>query len=1556
MALRLKDEPSWTAFLTEAGIPNTEAGQYATILFKNRVTEEILPDLTADHLNTLGITLLGDVLSIIRYAKKKLSESTNNNNNNADASRNHDTGVSYRPPTTAAKLPEITSEMTHAQFRKVETDWHVYKQLTKIPPSEIEPLLYSACDDTVQTNIINSTVKFFDLTEKKMFETLEEVVTRRVNSAVHRKNFRNIKQEENETIQSYLTRIRSAAVDCEFVCPECDLDISRVDIKDQFVQGLQNETLQMDILAKADQLKSFEEVVKHSEAYETALRDQTLLQPTNASSQVNRISDYRKIKQGSKFSKPQHTSAPESCSGCGSADHGTRGTPPRHTHCPAWGKQCSHCKRDNHFEAVCRRGLPSSNACALVCHIQYDSKKDMYSTADNDTQEIATHLTPFIKNARGAAVDIFPDSGANITMGGPKQLQQIGMSTSQLRPCMKRVQAVGGSELVCKGWIPIKFEIGEHNTIQPVYFCERVDRLYFSKQACKEMNMIPQCFPKPMPKSPTANVSSIQEQTVKRSLPPPRPTRIPYPPTTENVPKLKEYILKAFSTSTFLNSDEPFPALNAPPFKIFLKENAIPYAQHTPIPVPHHLKASVKALLDRDIKRGIIKPVEVNTPVFWCAPMVVTVKPDGSIRRTIDYQHLNSQCLRQTHYTDSPFNLASQIPPNTKKTVIDAVDGFHSVKVDEECQPMLIFITEWGRFQPLRLPQGYFASGDAYTHRMDNITEQVPRKLKIIDDTLLHDESIADNFFHTWDYLTLCANNGIVANEKKFQFCQDTVDFAGLNITPTGITPSEKLITAIRDFPTPKDLTGARSWFGLVNQVAWAYSISPLMAPFRDLIKPNKNFYWDDKLDKIFNESKNKIVNLVVEGVQSFEISRRTCLQTDWSEDGLGYVLLQKHCECTLESPVCCSDGWKLIFAGSRFTKPAESGYAPIEGEALALAWALEHSRMFTMGCPDLLVAVDHKPLLGVFNSRDLQSIKNPRLRNFKENTLAWRFSITHVAGKWTRAADALSRQKQNMSPLLAHIREQTPSPHGHWESADTACRVASIQTVNNLKSVTLDDIRTASLLDQQYQDLIKIVKQGFPDKRNKTEPAHLREFWEVRHRLYELDGVIYMDKRTVVPRLLRKLVMDHLHAANQGVTGMRFRANQTVYWPGLDRSINIHRANCKDCTERAPSQPAEPIVLTPSPSHPFQQICADFFHIGGHGYLSTVDRFSGWPSIYHFKPGHLTSKSVINELRDLFIAYGVPEELSNDGGPQFTSSLFTGFLQDWGVKTRLSSVAYPQSNGRAELGVKAAKRIIHNNVASDGSLNTDAAARAILTYRNTPLPDIKMSPAQILLHRNLRDGIPVHPQHYRMHKSWIIQASDRERAYAARNQRIVEKYNSHTRELPQLSVGKHVVVQSKNKRWNRNGRIVQVLPHRQYRVRMYPSGRVTLQNRRFIRECAAEENHPIIPSAPIPVAQPSTTAGAPSQPTVTADSPNAEPPRAPQDSSAGQETSGNQTPDTPPSPTLRENQEATNTPPSATPIASRNGAEDTPPAPAAPLPTSKLPMGSAQATNIQQP
>ena len=60
---------------------------------------------------------------------------------------------------------------------------------------------------------------------------------------------------------------------------------------------------------------------------------------------------------------------------------------------------------------------------------------------------------------------------------------------------------------------------------------------------------------------------------------------------------------------------------------------------------------------------------------------------------------------------------------------------------------------------------------------------------------------------------------------------------------------------------------------------------------------------------------------------------------------------------------------------------------------------ALEKTRHFVIGCPDLTIAVDHKPLLKVFGNRSLEAIPNPRLRNLKEKTLKYRFRIAHVPG-----------------------------------------------------------------------------------------------------------------------------------------------------------------------------------------------------------------------------------------------------------------------------------------------------------------------------------------------------------------------------------------------------------------------------------------------------------------------------------------------------------------------------------------------------------------------------
>ncbi|MEL6803878.1 MAG: reverse transcriptase domain-containing protein, partial [Bacteroidota bacterium] len=353
--------------------------------------------------------------------------------------------------------------------------------------------------------------------------------------------------------------------------------------------------------------------------------------------------------------------------------------------------------------------------------------------------------------------------------------------------------------------------------------------------------------------------------------------------------------------------------------------------------------------------------------------MVVVKKKDGRPRRTVDYQQLNAQCLREPNYGESPFHTARRVPANSWKSTFDAVDGYHSVELDEESSKLTTFITPWGRFRYLCFPQGHCSAGDAFNGCVQHIVSKIPRLVRIVDDICIHDESIEDAFWHAWQVLSVCTDNGIVINQSKFQFCCKEIQFAGLSITPEGVQPSKKMLAAILNFPPPTDISKARAFFGLVNQVQWCYANSSEMAPFRDLVRPNSSFTWNDELKKLFDKCKEKIIGQVRQGVQMYDTKRATCLQTDFSKNGLGYLLLQKYCDCAIDAaPLCCKSGWKLVFAGSRFTKGAEARYAPTEGEALAVSWALNHSHLFTMGCQNLIISTDHRPLLGIFNNKPL--------------------------------------------------------------------------------------------------------------------------------------------------------------------------------------------------------------------------------------------------------------------------------------------------------------------------------------------------------------------------------------------------------------------------------------------------------------------------------------------------------------------------------------------------------------------------------------------------------
>ena len=123
--------------------------------------------------------------------------------------------------------------------------------------------------------------------------------------------------------------------------------------------------------------------------------------------------------------------------------------------------------------------------------------------------------------------------------------------------------------------------------------------------------------------------------------------------------------------------------------------------------MPHHWKETFKSQLDADVAFNIIKPVPAGTPTTWSSRMITVPKNDRSPRRTVDLQNLNAATRRGKHHTLSPFNLVIIVPPRKKKNVLDVGNGYQSLPFSTEAHDATIFITEWGRYQYLRAPQGF---------------------------------------------------------------------------------------------------------------------------------------------------------------------------------------------------------------------------------------------------------------------------------------------------------------------------------------------------------------------------------------------------------------------------------------------------------------------------------------------------------------------------------------------------------------------------------------------------------------------------------------------------------------------------------------------------------------------------------------------------------------------------------------------------------------------------------------------------------------------------------
>jgi hypothetical protein len=1188
-------------------------------------------------------------------------------------------------------------------------------------------------------------------------------------------------------------------------------------------------------------------------------------------------------------------------------------------------------------------------------------------------ESVSGHISP----GRVTSVPGIADTGAQMNVLPTRILKSMGISAQSLFPLKARVSGASrGSVIDVVGGIILEVEdTGQSgaSTLQLFYVADNVNRLYLSLDTCIGLGITEPDFPKiqrrqggkvcsagelPSPSLPACSNTGVVGHgdqpcsCPKRALPPTDRPVLPCPATPENLAIIKQYILDRYAPSAFNCCErQKLPMLqDTPPLRLFVDPDATPVAAHIPAPVPLHWQEAVKAGLDRDCRLGVLERVPPNTPVIWLSRMVLQAKANGEPRRTVDYQALNKHAPRQTHHTRSPWQIVSSIPAGVKKSTLDNWHGYHSLRIAPEDSDLTQFVTTWGRYRYLTAPQGLLSAGDAFTQRLDIKTEGIERLERCVDDNLLYDMTIEEQFFRVCDYLALCARDGVIFNPKKFQFAEDVVDFLGFTVTASGVTPTSGFMKNILNFPSPKNITDVRSWFGAVAQISYSFASALVMAPFRHLLSPKVPFSWSAELESAFQASKAEIVSQCEKGVRSFSSKLPTCLATDWSKLGIGFWLCQKHCDCETNRPGCCKTGWQTVCVNSRFCTPAESRYAPIEGESLAASWGVEKCRHFLLGLPHFVLALDHNPLITIMGGKDLGAITNHRIMAQKVKLLPYRFTPVFVPGKahvvpdcWSRRGDppgplaqpatthptvsnvgpgypdelgppdwvsgplasggrsyaevaaateqdshkvtrgmspgdsgqARSYDQSRLGLTASSLQQATERERNECEELEQAIASAGRAAVAALRPrspgqasfedwdwdfvvaalpavsiVTWDRLRAAGQESPLYQDLIAFLRTGVLEDKS-AWPENLRPYHAYRHNLQVVDEVVLYADRPLIPVPLRPQILEHLHAAHSGVTAMYGRACQAVFWPNLKQDIIDTRLGCRACTLVAPSNPAMPPSEPTQPDYPFSHCCADFFTYKNGTYLGMVDRYSGWLSLYKLPKDD--SANVTAVLRKYFACWGAPKELSTDGATVFTSVECKDFLDRWGVRLRVSSAYFARSNKRAEVAVKSAKRLVMENLGPNGSLNTDRIARALLMHRNQPDPETGLSPAMVVLGRQMRDHLPAQTTRYEPRKEWRLEADMREKAFAKRHLRMCERLSIGAKQLPPLACGDTVVVQdqtAKDKgkagRWTKTGSVVEVHPHDSYTILIHGSRQATRRNRQFIRKI--DPYSPVIP------------------------------------------------------------------------------------------------------------
>ncbi|KAI8506223.1 hypothetical protein Bbelb_156500 [Branchiostoma belcheri] len=819
-------------------------------------------------------------------------------------------------------------------------------------------------------------------------------------------------------------------------------------------------------------------------------------------------------------------------------------------------------------------------------------------------------------------------------------------------------------------------------------------------------------------------------------------------------------------------------------------DHSVPPKVHPPRRIPVSLRDPLKAELDRMERLGVIR--KVDEPTDWVNSLVVVEKPrTGKLRVCLDPRDLNKAIKREHYQLPTLEDITTRLAGSKYFSVVDARSGYWQVKLDEESSKLTTFNTVYGRYCFTRLPFGIHSAQEVFQKQMDKIFQELEGVEVIVDDILVHGRTEEEHNSRFRAMLQRARDKCVKLNPEKVVVAAPEVGYFGHILTKDGLKPDPKKVRAITSMKAPTNKAEVMTMLGMVNYLAkFTPNLSEVTAPLRELLREDIEFVWDDKRKQAFADMKTVVAEAST--LSYYDPHKEATLQVDASKYGLGAVLMQ--------------EGRPVAYA-SKSLNTTEVNYAQIEKELYAIVFGCERFHQYVYG-RSVTVESDHKPLEAI--TRKPLSSAPARLQRMLLRLQKYDLVVQHRPGKDIPVADALSRL----------YLEETDGMSETFEA-----QVHMVTSNLPVSSRRMEEVRRETREDSQLVTLKGTIKEGWPDTKDKCDPQ-ITEYWNHRDELTVHDDVIFKGQKILVPRSMRKEMLDILHEGHLGQEKTKARARDILFWPGLNAQIGERIQRCAVCQEHRSSHVKEPMTPHPIPQRPWQKVATDLFHWDGKDFILIVDYYSKY--IEFHKLERTRSTDVIIKLKKTFATHGIPEEIISDNGPQYASEEFARFAQTWSFTHTTSSPHYPQSNGLAERAVQTMKRLLQKARAD----NKDPFL-ALLEYRNTPVDNTLPSPAQLLMSRRLRTRLPTTNEQLTP-KS--VNHENVRRQLEQKQQRQKTQYDKSSRPLPPISPGEEIRLQQQNKKWTPATVIQQTEQPRSWLVET-PDGVQYRRNRKHLQK-----------------------------------------------------------------------------------------------------------------------